>query len=83
MTASHIDFLYDSGSSDISEDAPEDRKYKKSLDTDTTEVERKSDVSEESDGSIDVVDDSQERLANQLPMKLLSAQTIEEDLSST
>ena len=68
--------MFQSGSSDSSEDAPEDRKYKKSLDTDTTEVERKSDVSEESDGSIVVVDDSQKKLADQLPMKALSVKTI-------
>ena len=71
-----------SGSSDLSEEAPDDRKYKKSLETDeTTEVERKSDVSDESDETVDdMMDDKSEKIVR-IPLKLLSIETIEENLS--
>ena len=60
------------------------RKYKKSLETDTTEVERKSEaeisVDSDDDGE-DVIDNHSEKNTN-LSMKLLNAKTVEEDLNT-
>ena len=72
------------GSSDISEEAPEERGHKKSLETeDTIEVDRKSEDSDDSDETIDdIMDDKSEKIVR-LPLKLLSVETIEENVSST
>ena len=61
-----------------------ERKYKKSLETDTTEVERKSDaeVSVDSDGDCDDVIDNHSDKNTNMSMKLLNAKTVEEDLNT-